>query len=401
MKPNARRGFALVLVVALLGLLVLAAYAVSVLARVNSTLAAAKAAQSQARQNALLGLHVALSELQRHAGEDERITGMAGIAGVPAGGTQSTRHWAGVWSGGGTHLAWLSSGGAPGVLPALGALESLAIVATDSLGASVTDREHVRIVRQVVPAPPGGRTGSAGHYAYWTGDEGVKLSLALQDEAAVEPGQKHAIDTHFPGVSPNSPAVQDLLLYEQVALTGATTGQRQGGYHSHTLRHDSVTDPGLISGRLNVNSTSVRYWRGVAATYNALRPAGSPVLNADGFAQEMAARAPEADPTYGKSAGGPFLTVESFLQGQALIAALAAGGGSLLDFITVMEPWLTVRSDTFRIRAYGDAVNPVDPARVEAVAYAEAIVQRMPEGLPGFGRRFAITYFRWLGPDDI
>ncbi len=401
MKQNGRHGFALVLVVALLGLLVLAAYALSVLARVNSTLAAAKAAQTQARQNALLGLHVALGELQRHAGADERVTGMAGIAGVPAGGAQATRHWAGVWHADGTHLAWLSAGGEPGVLPALAGLESLPIVATDSLGASVTDREHVRIVRQVVPAPPGGRPGSAGHYAYWTGDEGVKLSLALKDEAAVEPGRKHAVDAHFPGVVPTAPAVQDLLLYEQVVLTGATTGQRQGGYHSHTLRHDSVTEPGLVSGRLNVNSTSVRYWRGVAATYNALRPAGSPVLNADGFAQEMAARAPEADPTYGKAAGGPFLTLDAFLQGLALTEALAAGGGSLIDFITVMQPWLTVRSDTFRIRAYGDAVNPVDPARVEAVAYCEAIVQRTTTELPGFGRRFVITYFRWLGPGDI
>ncbi|MCW5548337.1 MAG: hypothetical protein KIT44_05175 [Opitutaceae bacterium] len=389
------------LVVSLLGLLVLAAYALSVLARVNSSLATVKSAQTQARQNALLGLHVALGELQRHAGADERITGMAGIAGVPAGGVQTARHWAGVWSPDGTHLAWLASGGEAGVVPAVAAADSLPIVATNSLGASVTDREHVRIVRQTVPNPPGGLPGSAGHYAYWAGDEGVKLSLALADGATLVPGGKHAIETHFPGVSPTAPAVLDLRLYEQVALAGATTAQRQGGFHSHTLRHESAADAGLISGRLNVNSTSVRYWRGVADTYNALRPAGSPVVNADAFAQEMAVRAPAADPIYGKPAGGPFLTVESFLQGQALIAALAAGGGSLLDFITVMEPWLTVRSDTFRIRAYGDAVNAVDPARVEAVAYAEAIVQRMPEGLPGFGRRFVIRHFRWLGPDDI
>ena len=67
-----------------------------------------------------------------------------------------------------------------------------------------------------------------------------------------------------------------------------------------------------------------------------------------------------------------------------------------------MRPWLAVRSDTFRIRAYGDATNPADPARIEATACCEAIVQRGPEQLGAqFGRRFSITTFRWLGPDDI
>ena len=71
-----------------------------------------------------------------------------------------------------------------------------------------------------------------------------------------------------------------------------------------------------------------------------------------------------------------------------------------------MEDWFTVRSDTFRIRAYGDAMNPAgadDPnATPESVAYCEAIVQRTTIDDPGGnGKKFVITYFRWLGPDDI
>jgi hypothetical protein len=47
-------------------------------------------------------------------------------------------------------------------------------------------------------------------------------------------------------------------------------------------------------------------------------------------------------------------------------------------------------------------VNPADPAKIESTAWCEAIVQRTAEPAPdGMGRRFAITSFRWLSPDDL
>lgn len=400
MNGKGRKGFALILIVSLLGLLVLAVYALSVLGRVNSRVAMVKASQSQARQNALLGLQVAMGELQQHAGPDNRITGMAGISGVEAGASQSTRHWAGVWNADGSHLAWLATGETAHVTPTLAGVESMLIAVTNSLGASAADREHIRIVRNSIPTSASARPGSQGYYAYWIGDEGVKLSVALKDDETVVLGSKHAIAVQFSALDPDNRAVQNLLLYEQINLTGATTVQRQGGYHSHTLRHDAVLGTRLVGGLLNVNSTSVRYWRGVAATYNELRSGGA-MLNADQFSAVIAPLIAEADPMYGKEAGRPYTTLDSFIQGRALVEALTASGGNLLDFITIMQPWLTLRSDTFRIRAYGDAVNPVDPARVESVAYCEAIVQRTPEELPGFGRRFIVTSFRWLGPEDL
>ena len=76
------------------------------------------------------------------------------------------------------------------------------------------------------------------------------------------------------------------------------------------------------------------------------------------------------------------------------------------EFITDVSPILAVRSDTFRIRAYGDAMNPADADDVnvtpDSVAYCETIVQRTNEDdSGGNGKKFVITYFRWLGPDDI
>lgn len=87
------------------------------------------------------------------------------------------------------------------------------------------------------------------------------------------------------------------------------------------------------------------------------------------------------------------------------------------DIMTALAPVLFPRSDTFTVRAYGEAVNPATNA-VEGKAWCEAIVQRFPEPFspataaqptddeyrtpPGdFGRRFKIISFRWLTRSDI
>ncbi len=69
---------------------------------------------------------------------------------------------------------------------------------------------------------------------------------------------------------------------------------------------------------------------------------------------------------------------------------------------------LSVRSDTFLVRAYGDAVDPADPNKIWAKAYCEAIVQRVHEEYgdvadapAGINRKFEIVAFRWLAPSEI
>jgi hypothetical protein len=84
------------------------------------------------------------------------------------------------------------------------------------------------------------------------------------------------------------------------------------------------------------------------------------------------------------------------------------------DLLQVLGPALTARSDTFVIRAYGDAVDV--NGKIEARAWCEAVVQRTPQplladdsglnsGLAGkpndFGRGFNVTSFRWLSRDEI
>ncbi|HVS51662.1 MAG TPA: hypothetical protein VHD62_04850 [Opitutaceae bacterium] len=140
---------------------------------------------------------------------------------------------------------------------------------------------------------------------------------------------------------------------------------------------------------------------------------------------------------------GPFRSLEEFLKpwplfgGQSLLenavantglnAAVAEFSSQFLtqaDIMTALAPVLFPRSDTFVIRAYGEALNPITSTAaapvVEGRAWCEAIVQRVPEYFNAtaddataspnalndplnaiYGRRFKIVSFRWLTRSDI
>ena len=86
------------------------------------------------------------------------------------------------------------------------------------------------------------------------------------------------------------------------------------------------------------------------------------------------------------------------------------------DLLTPLAAVMTVRGDTFKIRAYGEARNA--KGQVLARARCETLVQRLPayvdstdaaptaptalksEANRQFGRRFVITGFRWLAVDE-
>lgn len=88
------------------------------------------------------------------------------------------------------------------------------------------------------------------------------------------------------------------------------------------------------------------------------------------------------------------------------------------DLLTPLAPAMSARSDTFRVRTYGEVRNPAT-GEINGRAWGEAIVQRTPEFVGGeaaelrlddaalgtgsktFGRKFVIVQFRWLGPDEI
>ena len=88
------------------------------------------------------------------------------------------------------------------------------------------------------------------------------------------------------------------------------------------------------------------------------------------------------------------------------------------DLLTALGPFITVRSDTFTIRAYGEALDP--EGKVLARAWCEAVVQRVPDLIDAdpndnatelpldltpinarFGRRFEIISFRDLAEEEL
>ena len=107
----------------------------------------------------------------------------------------------------------------------------------------------------------------------------------------------------------------------------------------------------------------------------------------------------------------------------AALGHSASGAGGSLDQATVLQQigaTISARSDTFRIRAHGDATDA--SGKVLARAWCEAVVQRLPRyvldqsengNAPwdslaslhptnlAFGRRFEIRSFRWLTENEI
>ncbi len=116
-----QRGFALLITITLLAFLVLLLVSLASLTRVETQVASNGQQLSQARQNALSALNIALGQLQKYAGPDQRVTGTADLAGTSNGGRvgintaptnttsvngtsnglaavqPGTRYWTGIW----------------------------------------------------------------------------------------------------------------------------------------------------------------------------------------------------------------------------------------------------------------------------------------------------------------
>jgi len=105
---------------------------------------------------------------------------------------------------------------------------------------------------------------------------------------------------------------------------------------------------------------------------------------------------------------------------EAMNGFTGEGAPSILtqgDLLGALAPIATVRGDTFKIRAYGEASSST--GSVLASAWCEAVVQRVPDFVDpadapetpdasltrpmnrSFGRQFRIVSFRWLTPREI
>ncbi|WP_309379810.1 hypothetical protein [Cerasicoccus frondis] len=184
---NAEHGFALVLALSLMSFIVLLLVSMASLTTVEIHAAEHIRASNKAKENAQLALLVALGELQKYAGPDQRVTARSDIAGngLPH------PHWTGVWDSADTTepLTWLISGNA-GLLT-----DSPNFISPDNaLPVPTTTNDYVWLLNNSVSqnedriqAPMIALTDSSGstngHYAYWVGDEGVKAKFNIESES--------------------------------------------------------------------------------------------------------------------------------------------------------------------------------------------------------------------------
>jgi hypothetical protein len=174
---TSRSGFVLLLAVMLLAFVGALVTGLGVLAKVEAGGNIRRLRQAQARENAQLGLTLALSQLQQWTGPDQRVTATA--ASQPG---SAHPRWTGVWDATTEEPAaatWLVSGsefasGRPSPDAALHASTSVTMM-NDTNGAVAAPLMPIRDERL------GHGTPVVGHYAWWIGDEGVKAPVAAPE----------------------------------------------------------------------------------------------------------------------------------------------------------------------------------------------------------------------------
>ncbi len=242
-----RRGFALLITIVLVAFLVLILAALATFTRVETQVAGNSQQLALARQNAQMALNIAIGQLQKHTGPDQRVTARAEIIdGVvttspPTTASQNTvngtHHWTGVWDNAAATdqatstptlrlLNWLVSGNenqfdrynpvnsAPNLVLAdvVNARSTIPTI-NDSTSsakyrllvgaktANITQLPAASLRRAVVVPEIEIRTRGVpgfdpateqiiGHYAWWVGDEGVKARVNLIDSHIGESDRK-------------------------------------------------------------------------------------------------------------------------------------------------------------------------------------------------------------------
>ncbi len=185
---RAQRGFALLLTLTLLSFVVLLLVGLATYTRVETAVAGNTQRQAQARENALLGLNVALHQLQRHAGPDTRVTATAAaLTDVNA----QKRFYTGVWDSTPSETGprvWLASGAEStsgvDVTAAVPAARQVALVSTRTDNSTVANSTVAALQDITAPGLPGqaaAARATIGRYAWWVGDQGVKASIAVPD----------------------------------------------------------------------------------------------------------------------------------------------------------------------------------------------------------------------------
>ena len=178
---NKIRGFALIIILSLTALLAFLLLSMATLVRVETSAAETRKYQKLARDNARFALRLALGQIQKAAGSDQRVTARADIFEENI----ANPFWTGIWNVDPTSLGygdvtWLVSGKNPD--PWVADEDEIILLGINSASQIIAlPREPIFV------NPPAGEDKSGlikqGHYAYWVSDEGIKASVAKVDHS--------------------------------------------------------------------------------------------------------------------------------------------------------------------------------------------------------------------------
>ncbi len=228
---NRMRGFALVVTLSLMILLTVIAVGLLTLSSISLRSSSQGEAMAAARANARLALMLAIGDLQKEAGPDQRVTARAEILDAkpdtPAMDNVKQMHWTGLWKTGGKQTEeqrtesiganrsqsarWLVSNPDPnGTTPldpatysgTIGGNAPNAVVVARNLGMDQSD------VTVPLVKVSGMQNRSGGSYAYWISDEGIKAKANLVD-ATFASGQPAIDQLHH--LAPHANAMQKIL----------------------------------------------------------------------------------------------------------------------------------------------------------------------------------------------
>ncbi|WP_309396349.1 pilus assembly PilX family protein [Cerasicoccus maritimus] len=179
-------GFALVIALTLMSFIVLLLVSMVSLTTVEINATENNRIQNEARQHAQLALLVAMGELQKYAGHDQRVTARADITDADI----SNPYWTGVWDATDTTQppAWIISGN-QGLTPD----DPDYITPDENLPIPSSSNDYVWLVNHSVAtdndriqAPTvlvtNANHADTGHYAYWVGDESIKAKFNIDAE---------------------------------------------------------------------------------------------------------------------------------------------------------------------------------------------------------------------------
>tara|TARA_R100000027_G_scaffold53229_1_gene42043 strand:- start:19584 stop:22757 length:3174 start_codon:yes stop_codon:yes gene_type:complete len=177
-----REGFALVISLSLMSLVMILTLLLSTRVQIETRSSAQSLRLVQSKQNAILAAAIALADLQRSAGPDQRTTARADL--IDEGSPNPT--WTGIWPTIETESLhpdiaagdpiWLVSRSSADISPSIDTSAD-SYVSLVSAKMSLSGEDQTPPVRGEKLSIPNTSGSTSGSFAYWIGDEGIKTNV--------------------------------------------------------------------------------------------------------------------------------------------------------------------------------------------------------------------------------